>query len=157
MLPHNLLCANADIPNDWDELFASFYTSWSTPVQPVSQLTFAHLGTDTPAERTAYQNAKVELLKEAQSHPGAVFWIKCTDKTTGKIVGGMCYKHERDWPSGDAFSPTWFDEGSEMQRLSRGLYGELLRWRRMCIKGEHMCQCPNFNECKTCELILRRW
>ena len=118
MSPYSLFCANADIANDWDELFASFYTSWSNPIQPVSQLTFAHLGTNTPAERTACQKAKVEPLEEAELHSDTVFWIKCTDTTTGKIVGGMCYKHERNWPSGDSFAPTWFDDGSEMRRLS---------------------------------------
>jgi hypothetical protein len=106
MPPPNLLCANADIANDWDELFASFYTSWSNPIQPVSQVTFAHLGTNTTAEQTACQKAKVELLREAKSHPDTVFWIKCTDATTGKIVGGMCYKHERNWPRGSLFAPT---------------------------------------------------
>jgi len=43
-----------------------------------------------------------------------VFWIKCTDTSTGKIMGGMCYKYERDWPNGAAFAPTWFNRGSDM-------------------------------------------
>ncbi|KAF1926398.1 uncharacterized protein M421DRAFT_93959 [Didymella exigua CBS 183.55] len=127
MPPHNLLCSNADINNDWDQLFHSFYTSWAMPLQPVGKLTSAHLATNTPAERTAFQKAKTDLLEEFRSHPDTVFWIKCIDTLNGKIVGGMCYKHERMWPNEDAFVPTWFDEGSEMQRLSKGFYGELLR------------------------------
>lgn len=136
----HLLCTDVDLEKDWDELFQSFYTSWSDPVQPIAQLTFAHLGTNTTAERVAFESAKQDLLEEARASRETLFWIKCVDDKTNKIVGGMCYKHEPEWPSDHCFMPSWFEEGSEMQRLSKGCYEELLKCRKRCMKREHMCQ-----------------
>lgn len=107
-----------NIHKDWDELFQS-YTSWSNPIQPVSQLTFVHLGTGTPAGKVTFK-AKCYLLEEAKEFPNATFWPKCIDVKTGKTVGGMCCKHAKIWPppTGKVLAPVWYEAGSEMARLS---------------------------------------
>ncbi|KAF2623777.1 hypothetical protein BU25DRAFT_461860 [Macroventuria anomochaeta] len=130
--------ATSDIDTDWNELFHSFYTSWYHPSQPVSQPTFAHLGTNTPAETAAFEEETRILLKEVNANTDSVFWIKFVDSKSGQIVGGMCYRHELTWPKQETFVPSWFEEGTEMRRLSEGFYGELLRWRKMLMKGEDM-------------------
>lgn len=134
-------CSDVNLSTEWDELIESFHYSWSSPIQPVSQLTFAHLGTNSPEERDALEAAKSTLLKEAQDAPETMFWIKCVDVKTGKIIGGMNYKYEKAWPKEvDSFTPSWFEEGSEMQKLSQGFYGTLLDMRKQIMKEEHMCK-----------------
>lgn len=106
-------------------------------LHPFSQ-SAPHLGTNMPAEHAVFYKARNILLREAKESSDAVFWIKCVDTSTGKIAGGMCYKHERTWPNNNAVAPTSFDEGSETKRLSTGFYDELLWWRKMCMKGARM-------------------
>jgi hypothetical protein len=138
---HQFTCAYASLEKDWDELMQSFHDSWASPIQPVSQLTFAHIGTNSPEEKQAFEKAKRILLEETREAPDRIFWIKCVDVKTGKIVGGMNYKHEKSWPKDEGnFTPDWFEEGSEMQRLSKGFYEQLLEWRKTIMKGEHLCE-----------------
>ena len=135
------VASRVSLDADWNELMHVFWASWKAPLQASGELTFPHLGTDTAEERQAFRTTKESLFKEAVAQQDTVIWLKCCDTKTGKIVGGICYKHEKDWPSQEAnFTGCGFQPGTERQELSDSFYRQLLGWRKHCMKGEHICE-----------------
>ncbi|KAF2258846.1 putative GNAT family acetyltransferase [Lojkania enalia] len=131
--------SEVDLDRDWDELMRAFWTSWKTPLQASGELTFPHLGTNTPEEEAAFNSMKKMLLNEAKNNPGSVRWLKCTDTKSARIAGAACFKHEKEWPRpGANFTGCGFDPGSELQELSDSFYRQLLGWRLRIMKGEHI-------------------
>lgn len=119
----------------------AFWTSWRTPLQAVGELTFPHLGSNTPEERDSFLKTSHMLLQEAKQNPDTIYWAKCTEKDTKQIVGSLCYYHEKNWPEpagslrGFAFPP-----GSDKQILSDRFYDQLNEWRSRLLTEEHACK-----------------
>jgi hypothetical protein len=132
-----------NVDKDWDELMRVFWDSWKTPFQASGQLTFPNLGANNPAEEAAFEETKLYLLDDARKNKDSLYWYKCTDTVTGIIVGGACFKHEKDWPiNAGNFTGCGFEPGSEMQDLSDSFYRQLLAWRTQIMRGEHACKYP---------------
>lgn len=130
-----------DLDQDWDELMLAFWNSWKAPLQASGELTFPHLGTNTPEEDAAFESTKRALFEEAKDHPDTVHWVKGVHNPTDAIVGAVCYKHEKEWPiTRSNFTGCGFKPGTEHQALSDSFYRQLLEWRVRLMKGEHMCQ-----------------
>lgn len=133
------------LEQEWDELMLAFWKSWKSPLQASGELTFPHLGTNTPQEEEAFNNTKISLLKEARDNSDAIYWVKGVDKATNRIVGAICFKHEKKWPvEGTGFTGCGFKPGSERQELSDSFYRQLLMWRILLMKHEHICKRPGF-------------
>jgi hypothetical protein len=133
--------SKVDVEADWDELMSVFWTTWKTPLQASGELTFPYLGSNTPEEAVAYEITSAGLLAEAKQNVDTVHWYKAVDSLTDKIVGGVCFKVERKWPtSGTNFTGCGFEPGSERQELSNSFYRQLLAWRPRLAKGQHMCK-----------------
>ena len=60
---------------DWDDLFASFWTAWPNPLQAVGQLTFPYLGEGSTREGQSFQDCKLRSY-EATAHDPNDYWAK---------------------------------------------------------------------------------
>jgi hypothetical protein len=130
-----------DIEADWNELMSVHWRSWTNPLQASGELTFPFLGSNTPEEAVAYEVISAELLADAKQNAETIFWIKVVDNLKGKIVGGVCLKHERKRPTSSSnFTGCGFEPGSERQELADSFYQQLLAWRVRLAKGQHMCK-----------------
>jgi hypothetical protein len=134
--------SKVDLETEWDELMSIFWLTWKTPLQASGELTFPHLGSNTPEEEAAYQATHAALLAEAKQNVDTILWYKAVDKLSNKMVGGLCLKYESKWPSeGTNFTGCGFEPGSERQELSDSFYRQLLAWRPRLATGPHMCKC----------------
>ncbi|GAB1192734.1 hypothetical protein APSETT444_001929 [Aspergillus pseudonomiae] len=121
-----LIVSRADLTKDWDELITTYWTAWSSPLQAVGELTFAHLGEGSQAEATALAAVKSSLRQAAESDPNIV-WLKCYDTKSGQIVAGGMYHvhHHNPYRAGaPRMEATWFPEGSEMRLLAEEFYAQ---------------------------------
>ncbi|GAB1202582.1 hypothetical protein APSETT445_001201 [Aspergillus pseudonomiae] len=136
-----LIVSRADLTKDWDELITTYWTAWSSPLQAVGELTFAHLGEGSQAEATALAAVKSSLRQAAESDPNIV-WLKCYDTKSGQIVAGGMYHvhHHNPYRAGaPRMEATWFPEGSEMRLLAEEFYAQLWAWRGRMMGDRHVC------------------
>ncbi|GKZ27006.1 hypothetical protein AbraIFM66951_003935 [Aspergillus brasiliensis] len=146
MTASNLIVSRVSLTADgeWDEFMAGYWASWLDPCQATGELTFAHLGTGTTAEKEAFIKTKESLLNEARADPDNTVWLKCFNVHDNRIVGGGMYKIHRSNPY-RAGAPTpiadWFPEGSEKRELAEAMYRQLWAWRARLMTEKHICGC----------------
>ncbi|GLB07516.1 hypothetical protein AtubIFM57258_002859 [Aspergillus tubingensis] len=142
----NLVVSRVSLTSEgeWDELIAGYWASWLDPFQATGELTFAHLGTGSPAEQKAFSKVKNDLLNQARSDPDNTVWLKCVDVQLKRIIGGGMYKIYRSNPY-RAGAPTpvadWFPDGSEKRALAEAMYRQLWAWRAKLMTEKHFCKC----------------
>jgi hypothetical protein len=142
----NLLVSPANLQNDWDQVFATYWYSWSHPLQALGELTFPHVGTDTPAERRSFERLKQSYLSTALAHPSRIHWVKCVDVDTSAIIGGACYEVYSSNPYRAGKPKFSVDDGFEdstLKVLSETMYGQLLDWRVRLMSDAHICRFPH--------------
>ncbi|KAB8246626.1 hypothetical protein BDV35DRAFT_380545 [Aspergillus flavus] len=156
-----LIVSRANLTQDWDELITSYWTSWSSPLQAVGELTFAHLGEGNEAEATALADVKKSLRQAAESDPN-IIWLKCYDTESGRIVAGGMYHihHSNPYRAGaPRVEAKWFPEGSEMRLLAEEFYAQLWAWRGRLMGDRHVCgnalwALPKYRSRGATELIM---
>ncbi|RAL11810.1 GNAT family N-acetyltransferase [Aspergillus homomorphus CBS 101889] len=143
-MPSLVICPVSLNPGkDWDDLIASYWASWLSPLQAVGELTFAHLGAGTLAEKQARAAVSQHLLQEAQSNPHDTVWMKCIDLASGRIVAGGMYKIHDSGPNPyeETAAPKaeWFPPESERRILAEELYRQLWGWRARLMGDKFVC------------------
>lgn len=137
-----LIISRANLTHDWDELITTYWTAWSSPLQAVGELTFAHLGEGNEAEKTALADVK-ESLRQAAESDRNIIWLKCYDTESGRIVAGGMYHlhHSNPYRAGaPRVEAKWFPEGSEMRLLAEEFYAQLWAWRGRMMGDRHVCR-----------------
>lgn len=96
-------------------------------------------------EAAAFSAKKSQYLAAARTSPRQM-WFKLVDIEKSLIVGGICMTHWKDEenPRNMPDSPHYgFQPGSQLQMMSKQLYGQLDMWHRQIMKGrEHICELP---------------
>ena len=132
--------ANLDV--DFDELMATYWTSWTQPNSIVGRLTFPHLGTGTVAEAEAFSRMK-KLMWESTRSALEDRWLKVTETGSGRIVAGAMWKEYSENPyraPGPPAQAPWWDEGSEIRDLTEQFYTQLYSFRRRMMACKHACK-----------------
>lgn len=149
----NLIVSRVDFENDWDDLFATYWDSWKTPLQAVGQLTFAGLGGGSQEEAASFAQTKREYLAAAKANPHQV-WLKVEDPSREheglpRIVGGGAYTLHAENPfaaedqqlnteirlPGPNYRP-----GSERYGLVQEFYSQMWSWRPKLMQRPHSCK-----------------
>ena len=136
---------------DWDEVFASLWTAWSHPPQPIAQLVFPYLGEGgSKREQESFEVCKARWRAEITDDPKDM-WAKAVDQATGKIVGGLLGKvyeaeavesktgrseGENDEKKVDLQTTAWMG-GTEMRMLAEAIFGEINRMREQLATGRY--------------------
>ena len=142
-----------DKHQDWDELFACFWTAWANPLQVVGQLTFPHLGEGTGHESQSFRECKRLWLEATINNPND-YWGKAVDTETLKIVGGVGITFHEESPPQEKIRAEWWEEGSEMRELAEEMFERILEMRRVLMRGPHasrMVICPEYR--RSCRLM----
>ena len=121
---------------DWDELFACFWTAWATPPQVVGQLTFPHLGEGTEEESHSFRECKRRWYDATIDDPNDC-WGKAIDTETQKIIGGVGITVHEDSPPLEKIRAEWWEEGSEVKELAELMFDRILEMRRVLVQGPH--------------------
>ena len=155
--------AEANLEDEWDELFFGYWNSWKTPLQASGELTFAHLGEGNAEEEAAFATTKAAYLEIARDDRNQQHWIRARDMQTGSIVGGAMWTQCRENPFRAPIrqlQATWFEERSEMRELAESMYEQLCRYRANTMTVPHACELDllrfqTLNLLPACFLYLR--
>jgi hypothetical protein len=137
-----------DLAKDWDSLFRTFWKSWSIPRQAAMVATFPHIGQGGPEEVESFEVKKAQYLAAAKTSPGQM-WFKVIDEEQPlfPIVGGLCITlwKEKDQPKHmPDESHEGFEPGSQIQKMSEQLYGQLHDWHSQIMRPrDHICKSPS--------------
>ncbi|KAI0169963.1 hypothetical protein GGR52DRAFT_552377 [Hypoxylon sp. FL1284] len=149
--PQNFVISDANLERDWDDLFATYWNSWKTPLQASGELTFVGIGTGGTEEDASFAVTRQHYLATALANPDQ-HWIKiearnCDGHGPRRIIGGLAWMHVRDthWSSAQrepdldrlGLPGPGFDPGSERDGLSREFYAQMWRWRRRIMTTAH--------------------
>ncbi|KAL4999596.1 hypothetical protein BDV10DRAFT_184228 [Aspergillus recurvatus] len=141
--PSDFTVQPALLPTDWPALFATYWASWTVPLQAVAELTLPHIGTGTDRESASFEHLKQRYLADARAHPDRIHWVKCVDGRSGEIIGGGCYEVYRGnpWRAGrkELEATTVFEsEEKELAALSKAMYGCFLEERVRMMSEAHV-------------------
>ena len=135
-----------DKHQDWDELFACFWTAWANPPQVVRQVTFPHLGEGTGHESQSFRECKRLWLEATINNPND-YWGKAVDTETFKIVGGVGITFHEELPPQEKIRADWWEEESDMRELAEEMFERILDMRRVLMRGPHASRiviCPEY-------------
>ncbi|KAL6886081.1 hypothetical protein GGI43DRAFT_431880 [Trichoderma evansii] len=145
---NNLKIYPLNLTRDWDPLFRTFWRSWSVPRQAAMVATFPHIGQGGPEEVESF-----EIIDESQPlYP---------------IVGGVCLTH---WKEDQDQKPKHmpdeshegFEPGSQIQKVSEQLYGQLHEWHRQImwprehIFGQAMWILPEYRQLRAAPNLIMK-
>jgi hypothetical protein len=132
------------IPADWPALFATFWASWTSPLQAVAELTLPHIGTGTDRENASFENLKQRYLVDALARPDRIYWVKCVDGLSGEIIGGACYEINRGnpWRAGKKeleLMALFQSEDKWLTAVSKTMHSYFLEQRARMMSEAHVC------------------
>ncbi|KAI1116643.1 hypothetical protein F5Y14DRAFT_458702 [Nemania sp. NC0429] len=148
------IISEANLDEDWDDLFATYWDSWKQPLQAVGQLTFVGIGTGGETEEKAFVATKEQYLVAARENPDQS-WVKIEDPARdgsglSRIIGGGFWTLHRENPfrshrfsqdqaisTGMTLPGPQFEAGTERDRLQKELYHQMGSWRPRLMSAAH--------------------
>ncbi|PHH90387.1 hypothetical protein CDD83_3837 [Cordyceps sp. RAO-2017] len=158
-----LAVSDVDLERDWDELFATYWASWKSPLQAAGELTFSNLGRGGPEEAASFEAAKSTYLAAARADPDQ-HWIKVEDPGGG-IVGGGCWTLCRHGARLALVQrpACGFETGSERDTLCRELYAQMrsrhleLMQDRTHAYGHGIWVLPDYRRGGAAAAVMNHW